>query len=106
MSYGLNLKNFATIPYNRLLPFPPVATQDICLYWFLKVISSHNQLPSILLCTFIKSPQVLNFFHCKGKVGIRNVIAKREFSPETNNGDVRTRTSIYIYIYIAAFFLV
>lgn len=80
-----------TLPYDRLLPFPPVTTKDICLCWLLKVISPHNQLPSILLNTFIKSPQMLNFSHGKGNTGIRNVIPEREFSPEISNIDVSTR---------------
>lgn len=77
-----------TLPYDRLLPFLPIATEDICLSWLFKIISPHNQLPPIFAFTKILSPQMFYFIHGKGKVGIRNVIPKRIFASEIyNQGD-------------------
>jgi len=68
-----------------LLPFLPIATEDICLSWLFKIISPHNQLPPIFGSTTILSPQMFYFIHCKGKVGIGNVITKRIFASEIYN---------------------
>ena len=78
----ISSKSVLTLPNDRLLPFPPIATEDICLRWLLEIISPHNQMPSIFPLTTIVSPQMLDFFQGKGEVGVRNVIPKRIFPPK------------------------
>lgn len=80
-----SVAKFSHLPNDRLFPFPPIATQDICFWWLLKIISPHNQTPSILPLTTIVSPQMLDFFQGKGEAGVRNVIPKRISSPEDSS---------------------
>lgn len=68
-------------PDNRLFPNPPIATQNICSCWLLEVINSDNEMPPILGQTTILSPKVLDFFQCKGNIGVRDEILKRISTP-------------------------
>lgn len=95
-------KTILTLPYDRLLPFLPIATDNICFYWFHKIINPYNQFPPIFAFTTFVSPQMLDFFHRKSKVGIRNVVSKRIFSSEMQqqgiNQIMKDKTMIYYNI--------
>ena len=80
----INIKVVLALPYNRLLPSPPIATENICLCWLFKIINPHNQMSSKLLYAIVASPEMLDFSQGKGNIGIRNVISKRIFTPEVD----------------------
>lgn len=71
-----------SLPYDRLLPRPPVAAKNTRLGWLLEIINFHNKMPSICSQTPIMSPEMLDFFQGKGNIAVRNVIPKRIFAPE------------------------